>query len=402
MKKFFKKIFRVVLIVSIILVNFFIGGNYNNVEAKTLGQLKSELEAKEKELSQGESKKKLTEQEIEAKRKNISDINVEIDNIHKQIDSLTEEIEQLNIEIKEKEEEIKKILNYYQLSSGEFVYLEYIFDAADFTDFIYRMAITEQLSDHNDKLIDEYNQTITENEQKKKDLSNKTLELNDQQTKLSAELASLGEQLSEVIDENENIEDDIKSMKSLIKSLEDRGCKSNEDINTCGNTSGGIGIPSSDRFYRPVVSGMVSANYGIYYPWGYAMQHYGMDIAGTGHGANVYSTAYGKVAYITVRSDCGGNRVYIHHTVNGVAYTSGYFHLATINVKEGDIVTPNTAIEWWDGCSTGTHVHFQLAMGHIPAGLNYYSRFTAKHFNPRNVVNFPAEGAWFSNRTSVY
>ena len=64
--------------------------------------------------------------------------------------------------------------------------------------------------------------------------------------------------------------------------------------------------------------------------------------------------------------------LYIQHIVNGTRYTSGYFHLSHINVRVGDMVTQNTVIggvggnpgiEWWDGCSTGTHLHLQLAYG---------------------------------------
>ena len=49
------------------------------------------------------------------------------------------------------------------------MYLEYVFTATDFTDFIYRMAIAEQLSDYNEKLISDYEDLIIENEKKKEE-----------------------------------------------------------------------------------------------------------------------------------------------------------------------------------------------------------------------------------------
>lgn len=42
-----------------------------------------------------------------------------------------------------------------QISEGDNVYLEYIFEATSFTDFIYRSAIVEQLTKYNDELIDD-------------------------------------------------------------------------------------------------------------------------------------------------------------------------------------------------------------------------------------------------------
>ena len=408
MKSFFNKVIKLSIILVIVGITLILPSNLEKVEAKTLRDLKNELAQKEKELANAQNEKRLTQQQIENKKKSISDINVEISSIYEEIDEITLQVEKLNEEIVEKEQEIKDIMNYYQLSNGESAYLEYIFNAADYTDFIYRMAIAEQLSDYNDKLVDEYNEKIEENENKKKALSNKTVELNNKQKQLEKELASLGTQLGEILDENVTIEDDIKSVKKLINTYENvYGCGLDEDISTCGRGK----LPAGTAFFRPTTSGRISANYGIYYPWGYAMQHYGMDIAGTGHGAPVYSVADGRVAYITERASCGGNMVYVHHNVNGVAYTSGYFHLASINVKVGDTVTTSTVIgtvggnlayEWWDSCSTGTHLHLQLATTNIKEGLGFFTRFNSRHFNPRNVINFPCEGCWYSDRITKY
>lgn len=407
MKQSFKKIRYILLVLLLLVVNFAMPTK-EVAEAKTLRDLKEELAAYEKDLAAGEEQKKLTQQEIANKKASIENINLEISNISKEIVSLNEEIEQLNIEIVEKEKEIKEIINYYQLSSSESAYLEYVFEAADFTDFIYRMAIAEQLSKYNDQLVEEFHSTIKENEQKKKDLDAKTVSLNEKQKKLETELASLGSQLGEIMDENVSIEDDIKSVKKMINTYENvYKCGLDEDLTVCSRGQ----LPPGTAFYRPVNKGKVSANYGIYYPWGDPLQHYGMDISQTGHGANVYSMADGIVAYITERAKKGGNMVYIHHNINGVKYTTGYFHLSHINVSVGDVVTPNTviggvggnpAIEWWDKGSTGTHLHIQFAYGNIPGGLSYYTRFTAKHFDPRNVLNLPSEGSWFYDRTTKY
>ena len=407
MKKYLKKFRYIFLVIVLLMLNFSVP-NREVAEAQTLRDLKEELAAKEAELEAGKAEKQLTEQQIAQKKSNVAAINQEIDDINQEMVNLTNEIEELNVEIEEKKEEIKKIMNYYQLSSSESAYLEYIFEASDFTDFIYRMAVAEQLSKYNDQLVDEYHEKIEQNEQKKKDLDAKTISLNEKQKELQVELESLGSQLGEILDENVSIEDDIKSLKKMINTYENTyQCDLDEDISTCGRGK----LPADTAFYRPVMSGKVSANYGWYYPWGKKTWHYGMDISQTGHGANVYSMANGKVAYITEKASCGGNMVYIHHNINGVLYTTGYFHLATINVKVGDVVTSdtvigtvggNSSIETWDSCSTGTHLHIQFSYGNISAGLGFYTRFTAKSFDPRNVLNLPSEGSYFSDRITKY
>lgn len=408
MLKFFKKISCLILIFIMLLVNFFIPSNMEVAEAKTLRDLKEELKAKQEEYENSKNQKELTESEIANIKKNIDAINTEISNIQKEMLDLTNEIEVLNEEIIAKEKEIKSIINYYQLSNGESAYLEYIFNAVDFTDFIYRLAIAEQLSDYNDRLIDEYNSKIKENEEKKKELSEKTVSLNKKQETLQVELKSLRGNLDAIVEENMSIEDEIKVLEEYIDTYQNKyKCGLDEDINVCGRDK----LPPGTKFYRPVVSGTVSAHFGWYSPWGSSTWHYGTDFAGTGHGANVYSVAAGKVAAIVNRASCGGNMVYIQHVINGVRYTSGYFHLSHVNVRVGDTVTQNTviggvggspSIEWWDRCSTGVHLHLQIAYGLYLEDYYSYSGFEAKSIDPRLVINLPSVGVWFSSRDVKY
>ena len=408
MKKYLIRFSYLLLVFVLVLVNFTMPKEVEEVEAKTLRDLKAELEAKQKEYENSKSQKELTEGEIASTRKNIDAINTEISNIQKEMLDLTNEINELNEEIEKKEKEIKSIMNYYQLSNGESAYLEYIFNAVDFTDFIYRLSIAEQLSKYNDKLIDEYNAKIEENNQKKKELDEKTISLNAKQVKLQEHLKSLRGNLDLIVEENMSIEDEIKVLKEYIDTYQNKyKCGLDEDINVCGRDK----LPPGTKFYRPVVSGSISAHYGWYSPWGQSTWHYGTDFAGTGHGANVYAIASGKVAAIVNRASCGGNMVYIQHVVNGTRYTSGYFHLSHVNVHVGQTVTHETVIggvggnpgiEWWDRCSTGTHLHLQLAYGLYLEDYYSYSGFEAKSIDPRLAINLPGVGVWFSSRETKY
>ena len=97
---------------------------------------------------------------------------------------------------------------------------------------------------------------------------------------------------------------------------------------------------------------------------------------------------------IVRKSSCGGNMVYIQHTIKGVKYRTVYMHLHSINVKVGDIVTITSVIgtvgggESYDNCSTGAHLHFGIMKGW--SGYTYY--------NPRNYVKFPKLGVRFNTR----
>lgn len=403
-----KRLSYIIIVLVLLVTTFAFPIKTDRVEAKTLRQLKQELSNKEAEYSSNKEKQRLTQSEITAAKNKIAEINKEIAQIQIDIENLKEEIEKLNIEIEEKKKEIKQIMNYYQLSSGENAYLEYVFNAADFTDFIYRMAIAEQLSSYNDKLIDEFTAKIAENERKTKELDEKTKSLGTKREEMQVYLKKLNSELSEFTEAAVSIEDEIKSLKENINLYQNEyKCNLDDDISNCASNA----LPAGTRFFRPVVSGVVSANFGYYDPFGYSTFHYGTDIAGSGHGAPVYASAPGTVSALSYRSSCGGNMVFINHLINGKKYTTLYAHLASYTVSVGQVVTKDTvigyvggnpSIEWWDGCSTGTHVHLQIATSWYPSLMNWSSFQYSHTFNAREVVNLPPLGTWFSNRYTQY
>lgn len=407
MKKFkwFKKISCILLAFIILSVQIVIPEE--NVNAKTLRDLKNELHAKQEEYEQNKEQHRLTEEQMVAVHQKIGEITAEKNQIEIDIAALNEEINTLSNQIVKKNEEIKAILNYYQITStGEAAYLEYLFKSKDFTDFIYRLAVAEQLSEYNSNLIDEYNALIVQNEEKKVELNNKMVELQNKQQELESELVNLSANLDDIMDATVSVEDEIKSLEEYIDIYENQyNCQDDDDLDYCTRDQ----LPPGTAFYRPTQSGRISANYGWYYPWGYAQWHYGIDIS-QNYLQPVYATAAGKVVAIYPRQSCGGNMVYIQHYVNGQTWTSSYYHMASVTVNVGDSVTPDTQIgtvggtrnEYWDSCSTGAHLHFQIAYGLYLQDYASYNSFCANSLDPRNLVNFPAEGYYYSDRTTRY
>ena len=407
MLKHLKKI-SYVLIALIILCSQMIIPDYK-VKAKTLRDLKNELTAKKDEYEKNEEAKRLTKAEIDATNQKIGKIMEEKSEIERTIAALNEEIIQLNNDIDEKNEEIRNIVDYYQISeTGEAAYLEYIFKSTSFSDFIYRVAIAEQLNEYNNNLIIEYNDLITKNEEKKVELNQKTIELNAKQEELEGYLVKLRNNMNEFADAALSAQDEIKILEEYISVYEDQyHCTDDDDLDECTREK----LPPGTAFFRPVDVGYISADFGWYSPWGELIGHSGTDYAGMAHGSNVYAIAAGRVAAIWYRSNCGGNMVFIHHYVGGQTYTSLYAHLASINVNVGDVVTPdsvigfvggNPGIEWWDGCSTGTHMHLQVAYGLYLEDYSAWATFSSKSFDSRLIVNTPAQGVWMQGREYRY
>lgn len=385
MKKIFTYLISISMLLNIILVP--------SVNAQTLGDLKSDLQNKENKLDENNTKKELTEQEIKEVSENIKTIESQIDKTYTDIEKLQKESEELKVQIEEKQEQIKQLVSYVQHSNGESTYLEYIFGATDFTDFIYRVAVSEQMSAYNDRLIDEFNETIEKNIQKEKEIEDKRTTLALQQEQLQEKKIQLGEELEAISSTSISIEDEIASAKEIIAMYEKKGCKDNENIATCGKSI----LPPGTAFYRPLVQGYITSEWG---PRDYIGRsfHEGLD-HGTPEGTPAYAIGNGVVANLMYRNSCGGNMVIVHHNINGVTYTSVYAHLLSMNVSKGQTVTKDTIVGYsgglstqsYDRCTTGAHLHLTVAKGLF--GVDYtswnYLNYTAS-INPRSVINYPA------------
>ena len=403
--KYLKKTFNVILCIMLLFCSFVIPND--KVEAKTFGDVKRELEKLEASLKENQQKAKYTAEQITAAQNNIVSINKEIENATNEIINLSAEIDKLNEDIKEKTEEIKTIINYAQVSNGESAYLEYIFGAKSFTDFIYRAAISEQLVNYNDKLIDEYNGLIEKNNKKTEELKQKQVSLESKRTSLTEQISILRSQSAELEEGELDLEEQIAAQKEVVKMYQNMGCKDNEDIKTCGTGN----LPPDTAFYRPLEAGVVTSEFGWRYLslYGYSKLHAGTDMSNY-YGAPVYASASGMVAYVVNYSTCGGKQVYIHHNIKGQYYTTTYEHLKSINVKKGDYVNSNTVIGYQGGipgengdtCTTGSHLHFGVASGLYYKDYSTYSAYQSHSMNPRQYVNLPSGSGRWTNRTKKY
>lgn len=312
----------------------------------------------------------------------------------KENEKLTDEIAELNISIEAKYKEIKKIINNKQVMSGESSYLEYIFGASTFTDFIYRASVAEQLSKYNKDLTDQMEADIKAREAKQKEIAEKQDEIANIQQTLKNEYAKLGEKVKALSEEMTNEEDDIRLLKNNISDLQNTyNCSEDEDIEVCKERARrATYIPASTgSFKRPINNAVVTSDYGYYNPFGYWQWHAAMDLAGD-PGARIYAAAPGRVVDVHTAS-CGNHIVYIVHNINGTRYTTGYWHMRTAYVSVGDLVGYDTVIgiqgggAWEDSCSTGQHLDFVLTLGAYKT--DYFGNPRSVSVNPRNYLSFP-------------
>lgn len=408
MKILFSRVNRIFL--SLIMLTSFIILPLNT-EAKAASTLK-ELRA---ELSKLQAQKKANENEKKSSQNEIKDKTVAISDAYNEIEVAKDKIEVAKIKIAESEEEISKItdetnelMRFMQIMSGENAYTEYISNAGSMTEMIMRLSAVDQITDYNKDQLQKLENLIKENEQLKIDMANYQVQLNENIASYENRINKLDARLAELDDLADSIDDQIKNQKALIDYYAGLGCKEDQDLQQC------VSIANNAGWLKPLKKGYVSSLYGYrkHPTTGVYKLHNGIDLAGNSEGTSVYAAAAGTVAAITKKSSCGGNKVYVHVYVNGVAYTTYYFHLLSINVKVGDKVSTDTVIgtvgggkqtRSYDKCSTGAHLHFGVAKGfYLGGGKEGYSSYSTLVSKSMSPPGFGPKGWKFVNRTQFY
>lgn len=392
-----------ILLLSFIVYAMPLNAAYNSSRPTVGDELDYLEELKERKREQ-ENEKAKTEEEYRQTSSEIYSLIQDIERLEQEIKKANEEIAKYEIDIEDKKEETDEILRFLQISNGEKSYLEYVFKATSFTDFIHRVSIVEQLSKYNKEQIDLMNDLIKKNNELKAKNA-KDIKTNEKkQEELKNKLASLGKKIDEMDKTGLTIEEEIKAQEEWINTLNNSGCTNRSDkISEC------MGMPMISRFVKPFNTGYVSSDYywRISPITGYLETHSGIDLSTytPAEGTPIHPVGAGVIGAKIYYKDCGGNMLYIYHNVNGYLYTSVYMHLLNFNenFQVGDVVSENDVIGnmggWststshggYDYCTTGAHLHLTLAYGHT-------TNHRAYMFNPRNMINFPPENGWFYGR----
>ena len=411
-------------IINYLIVTLILLTPFSNIYAQTLNEMYSELKKLESEQAKITNGKLLTETEIKKLKTEISEVEAKIEKTEENIKETELEIGNTEKEIETKKDETDQMLLYLQIKNArDNSMLEYIFQAKDYTDFIYRYYVVTQMSNYNNDLVKELNVLVKKLNQEKEELAKKEKELASQKQEQSNKLSTLNANMKELTEEGTSIEDDIKSLKLDINKYEKMGCGKTENTEKCvlriaeekrkkeeaerrareeaarrsgNNSSNQTPVVSSDGWHLPVSSAIVTSQFQVVrtdcYNCG-GSSHRGIDL-GVGEGTPVYAAASGSVAYVVTSGSslsCGGIKVYLYHVVNGRLYTTTYMHLLRATVSYGQSVTPNTIIGYsggrstatrnggYDACTTGAHLHFGVASG------NSVNKFNSNAFNPRNL-----------------
>ena len=382
MKKFVK-ILIILLILTMLIPE--------NSSATTLQEYEEQLAKYQTELNDKNNQITASKKELEEVQKKLKEYETQIRETEEEINRLEEEIRKNNEEIERKKKESKKLIEYYQISNGENIYLEYAFGASDITDMIYRLSIVEQLTEYNDRVMKELKELVRQNKEKQKELEAKKVELN----KLTEEMREQSKKIQGNITSMEGLVPNIKGQLSYyqerVAHYKSVGCKPTDQIGIdCDKpkyVGGGGGLAGANGFVQPLNSYRYIST-GFY--WNGYSGHKGLDYA-EGCGTPVRSVANGRVYYVGSNKDVyGAKMVLIVHNYNGRLVFSQYAHLSGYAVGTNQDVYAGQIIGYVGstGWSTGCHLHLEMSND---VGWDYnrpgnYYTYIKYIVNPYNYV----------------
>ena len=388
---------RKLLKIAIISIFVFIGFP-TMVFGITLGEYEAKLRKYETDAENNKIAMNQTQAQIGQTNNNIANIKKEMKDLTAEIAKLSDEVAKYHKDIKEKTEDSKNMLQYLQFSNKEDLYLDYVVNAKNVTDLIYRAAVVQEITEYNTKVINELEKMIDDNKAREKQIGEREKVLEQKEKDLGNNLVQLGEKREGLTDTAVSVAQQVKIYKDIVDAYKKLGCKSNHVIGVDCAVNGEAGI-----FRRPTQRGYITSEFG----WRGSSFHRGVDIGSpNGRGEKIYPIANGTI--IAKYVDYYGALVLViehYSSIKGQWYTSLYAHLSSYapNLYVGKKVTSDQYIGYMGdtGYSFGVHLHLEIAPCRLfqwdgsCSNWNTYSSFLQKQHSkgykgPRAVITLPS------------
>lgn len=375
--------------------------------AKTLEELRRELEVKRADLKATEERISKFQDSIQAKRKEARTLNDQIEIINDNVDSIRLTIEQTVQKISEADTEIEAVqaeitVKEDEISNQKILLGDYIRSIHDLdqqstvTVFLKYSTFSEAMSEAAtiSELQNRAQATLTTIQQLHEELVSKRRELEDFKESLAAlkrRQQSQQNTLNQQLDSKQRILDLTNAQETQYKSLLAEAQKdykaSEAQISSLDQAireelrrQGYGNLPSVGIFDWPIppIFGVSCPFHCSGYPYAYLIgPHTGTDIP-TYVGTPIKAPADGYVAKL---HDSGGRGYSYILMLHGDNISTVYGHVSGFgNIKEGEVVTRGTIIGYTGGApgshgsglSSGPHLHFEVRVNNTPVNAQKY------------------------------
>lgn len=331
-----------------------------------LNDAKKKTEQAKKAAEEAENKKKAVLAEYNSIDKQISDTETEIDIIEKQIEQTKTDIALKEEELKKAEEEYKE---YEQLfltrarvmyENSEIKYLEILFGANDFSDFLSKLEMISQLMEYDKTILSKLDETKKKIAAAKEELENILVRQEENAENLEKRRSALDATLAQKQKLLDDAKKDVEKYKAIYEAAEEaEAALIRENAKALSYSANPVKY-TGGKFTWPVPgSQRVTSSYGyrIHPVYKTRKFHTGIDI-GAGYGLNIVASADGTVTMATTNGGYG-KCIIINH---GSGLSTLYGHCSTLLVSVGDKVTKGQIIAkvGSTGVSTGPHLHYEV------------------------------------------
>lgn len=390
------------------------------VKAK-IAELDEDLAVTADQLETKQNEINVTENEITTIQANITTTENEITETEAEIVQLNEEIEDLMERIDERQELISSRLRSMQRKGGNASYLELVFSAQSFSDFISRLTAVSKILDSDKSIMETQKQDKLDLETKRVEVETKKADLETKRAELTAakeeleskkatlvaqrqDLARIQEQLNiqranqsdlmvQLEEEHAELEEykvtladqqEIKrkeaaALQQAIKNAEEAAKKEEQLGQESGNSASAGSGSSGGVLFWPASTRRVTSPFNpnrVHPVTGVVRPHRGMDIAAPGN-QQIYAAADGVVVATYTQYDGRmngyGDAILLTHymDLNGDGtkeqVSTLYAHLrsGTTRVSPGQSVSRGDTIALMGntGVGTGQHLHFEVHFG---------------------------------------
>ena len=336
------------------------------VSQKDLDKAKEKTEEAKNEMEKAEKEMNAAIAEYEAVERQIFDVEEEITIIENQIIQTQTDIEIKREELKIAEENFKRHEEVFMAraramyENSDIKYLEILFGAESFSDFLSKIEMISQLMKYDQKILQDLKQARKDIEDAKKGLDETLIRLDENAAILQEKRDVLSETLlkkEEFMKKAENnhalyrkiYEAAEKQEKQMIEQYKEAMKRKANPIEYTGGTFAWP-VPGSQR---------ITSYYGyrIHPVYGTRKFHSGIDI-GAAYGLDIVAAADGIVTMATTNGGYG-KCIIINH---GSGIASLYGHCSSLlvtngqSVKKGDVIGKIGST----GVSTGPHLHFEV------------------------------------------
>lgn len=213
----------------------------SNVHAETVNNLKNKQEQIQNDrsevkanLSEAEEKISKVLVELETLNKDIERVNdalkenkAKMDETEQSISKTKEEVEKLEAEIADLEAAIEKRFEIlkermvsYQKSGGDISYLEVVFGAQSFGDFISRVSAVNKIADSDAKLMEEQEADKKEIEEKQDKVVDKLDNLKDMKAELEDMQSTINEQKKQNVEKKKSLKEKKSELVTMKEELQ--------------------------------------------------------------------------------------------------------------------------------------------------------------------------------------